>query len=120
MIEYVFNKRNVKLVLIGLDFGKEGYVKYVLLVLYSNLIWKLFLILNMYLYICKCICIMINKYYLFIIFFCIFFCIFISFERYRFYFNMKLTRRFYLYIYNLDGFFVVKLKKFLNKILGNC
>lgn len=108
MIEYVFNKRNVKLVLIGLDFGKEGYVKYVLLVLYSNLIWNL--------YICKYICIMINKYYLFIIFFCIF----ISFERYRFYFNMKLTRRFYLYIYNLDGFFVVKLKKFLNKILGNC
>lgn len=120
VIEYALNKRNVKLVPTGLDFGKEGYVKYVSLVLHSNLIWKSLLILNMYLYTCKCTCIMTNKHYSSIISLCISLCISTSFERHRFHPNMKLTRRFYPHTHNLDGFFVAKLKKFSNKIPGIC
>lgn len=108
VIEYALNKRNVKLVPTGLDFGKEGYVKYVSLVLHSNLISNL--------YTCKCTCIMTNKHYSSIISLCIS----TSFERHRFHPNMKLTRRFYPHTHNLDGFFVAKLKKFSNKIPGIC
>lgn len=50
VIEYALNKRNVKLVPTGLDFGKEGYVKYVSLVLHSNLIMRLLVVTCIYMY----------------------------------------------------------------------
>lgn len=99
-MDYALKKRNVRLVPTGLDFGKEGFTRFVSL---NSEKWSGALEISSK-------ASGIGNASLFL-------CIYLSrFRERRFHPSLKSTRRFYPHTHNMDGFFVAKLKKFSNAI----